>query len=164
MKVILGADHGGFELKAKLKGFLVEKGIEVEDIGPHEFDKDDDYPDFGKKVAEIVSKEGSEIGQKNVMGMLICRSAGGVIITANKFRGIRAVAVFDETQARHAREHNDANVIGLSGDWTDEETAKKLVSIALETPYSNEERHTRRLQKIAGMEGHRCQCRHGHSE
>lgn len=152
MKVIFGADHGGFELKEKLKPFLKNKGYEVEDEGPFEMDADDDYPDFGKKVAEKVGNEGAEIGQKNVMGILICRSAGGIIITANKFKGIRGVAVYDEIQSKHAREHNDANIIGLSGDWTDEEAAKKLVMTALETPYSNEERHTRRLRKIAEME------------
>ncbi len=152
MRVIIGADHGGFEMKAKLASFLEKKGYKVEDVGPDTFDAEDDYPDFGKKVAEAVSKDGFKIGQKNVMGILICRSAGGIMITANKFKGIRGVAVYDETQAKHAREHNDANVIGLSGDWTPEDVAEKLVLKALETPYSNEPRHTRRLEKIARME------------
>lgn len=160
MRVVIGADHGGFELKAKLKKFLEGKGYKVEDIGPHEFDKEDDYPDFGKKVAEIVSKEGPEIGQRNIMGILICRSAGGMLIAANKVKGIRGIPVYDEKQTFHARDNNDANIIGLSGDWTDEETAKKLVTLALETPYSGGERHTRRLQKIADMEGHQCRCKH----
>ncbi len=152
MKVLLGADHGGYELKKELAEYLKKKGYHVEDKGPHEMDPADDYPDYGKAVAQVVSAQGSAIGQKNVLGILICRSAGGIIITANKFKGVRAVAVYDETQARHAREHNDANVIGLSGDWTNPDDAKAIVNAALETPYSKEERHTRRLEKIASME------------
>ena len=152
MKVVIGADHGGFELKNALLTFLEGKGYEVVDEGPSAFDPDDDYPDFGKKVAEKVGKEGSEVGQKKVMGILICRSAAGIVIAANKVKGIRAVAAINEKQARHSREHNDANVIGLSGDWTSEQEAKKIVTAWLETPYSNEERHTRRLKKIASME------------
>tara|TARA_Y100000310_G_scaffold299121_1_gene333675 strand:+ start:1310 stop:1768 length:459 start_codon:yes stop_codon:yes gene_type:complete len=152
MKIVIGADHGGFELKNSLKKFLEEKGYEVDDKGPETLDPEDDYPDYGKKVAEKVGKSGNEIGQKNVMGILICRSAAGIIITANKFKGVRGVAVFDETQAKHSREHNDANVLGLSGDWTKEKQAEKIVKIWLETPYSDEERHTRRLKKIADME------------
>ena len=115
-------------------------------------DPADDYPDFAEKVSEKIEKEGAEIGQDKAMGILICRSAGGMIIAANKFRNVRGIAVYDEEQARHAREHNDANVIGLSGDWTDEQTAKKIVMAALQTPYSNEERHARRIRKIAEME------------
>jgi len=152
VKVILGADHGGFKLKNDLKKFLEEKGYDVDDAGTSKMDPEDDYPDYGKKVADKVSKDGSDIGQTTIMGILICRSAGGIIITANKFKGVRGVAVYDATQAKHAREHNDANVIGLSGDWTDEKTAKKIITVALETPYSNEKRHTRRLKKIAAME------------
>ena len=135
-----------------MKRYLEDKGYTVTDVGNKNYEEEDDYPDFAKIVAEKISSKGSKIGQTNVMGILICRSAGGIIITANKFKGVRAVAVYDETQVRHAREHNDANIIGLSGDWTNEKTASKLVSIALQTPYSNEERHTRRLKKIAGME------------
>lgn len=152
MKVVIGADHGGLKLKDVLKKFLEEKGYEVEDEGPYEFDPDDDYPDYSRKVAEKVGKEGAEIGQKNVMGVLICRSAAGVIIAANKVKGIRAVSAINEKQAMHSREHNDANVLGLSGDWMSEQKAKKIVTAWLETPYSNEERHTRRLKKIAEME------------
>jgi len=152
MKVVLGADHGGFELKNALKKFLEENGYEVEDKGPKTLDPEDDYPDYGKKVAEKVGKEGSDIGQQNVLGILICRSAAGIIIAANKVKGVRAVAAYEEKGAKHSREHNDANVLGLSGDWTSEAQAKKLVKVWLETPYSNEERHTRRLKKIADME------------
>ena len=152
MKVIIGADHGGFKLKNVLKKFLEEKGYDIKDEGPYELDPDDDYPDYGRKVAEKIGREAKGIGQKNAMGILVCRSAAGIIIAANKVRGVRGVAVVNETQARHSRKHNDANVLGLSGDWTPEEEAKKIAATWLETHYSNEERHTRRLKKIAAME------------
>jgi ribose 5-phosphate isomerase B len=150
--VIIGADHGGFELKNSLVAFLKKKGYDVSDAGPSFFDAEDDYPDFARKVAETVGKDGREIGQQNVMGILICRSAGGVIIAANKLKGVRAVAAFDDTGAKHSRAHNDANVLGLSGDWTPPEEAERLALLWLETPYSNEERHTRRLKKILALE------------
>ncbi|MBI2664925.1 RpiB/LacA/LacB family sugar-phosphate isomerase [Candidatus Woesearchaeota archaeon] len=152
MKIVIAADHGGFELKNKIAAFLEAQGYDVDDQGPSTLDPDDDYPDFGKKVAEVVGREGSSIGQQKVMGILICRSAAGIVIAANKFKGVRAVAAYDEKGARHSREHNDANVLGLSGDWTSESDARKIVSVWLKTGYSNEERHTRRLKKIAGME------------
>ena len=152
MRIIIGADHGGFEMKESLKEFLKQKGFQTEDKGPFEMDPEDDYPDFSKKVAEEIGKEGKEIGQEKVLGVLICRSAGGIIIACNKIKGVRGVAVYDQTQAKHAREHNDANIIGLSGDWTDQKTAQELLITSIETPYSHEERHTRRLKKIADME------------
>lgn len=152
MNVVIGADHGGFELKGKVVSYLEGRGILVSDVGPLTLDPDDDYPDFAARVAKAVAKDGSKIGQKSVLGIIICRSAGGVIIAANKIKGVRAVSVYDEKQAKHARQHNDANIIGLSGDWTPEAEAKKLIMAALETPYSNEPRHTRRLKKIAEME------------
>ena len=152
MKVVLGADHGGFELKESIKKFLQEEGHEVEDAGNAEFDKDDDYVDFAGKVAMKVGAEGSDIGQQKIMGVLMCRSAAGMVIAANKVKGVRAVAAFDVKSARHSREHNDANVLALSGDWLSEENAKSTLKEWLAVPYSNAERHTRRLRKILEME------------
>ena len=152
MRIVLGADHGGFELKESMKKFLQEEGYEVEDAGNAEFDKDDDYVDFAEKVAGKVGGEGSETGQRKVMGVLMCRSAAGMVIAANKVKGVRAVAAFDVKSARHSREHNDANVLALSGDWLSEEKAKEVLGEWLETPYSNAERHTRRLRKILALE------------
>lgn len=152
MKVVLGADHGGFELKEKLKEFLGHNGYDVEDMGNLKIDDNDDYPDFAIKVAKAVGKEGAGIGQKNIMGVLACRSAAGMVIAANKIKGVRAVAAFDETSAVHSRQHNDANVLALSGDWLEFEDAKNVMKAWLDTPYSNEERHTRRLKKILEME------------
>lgn len=151
MKVYLAADHGGFDMKNALVDYLKEK-YDVEDLGPSEMDPEDDYPEFAFKLAEKVAKDGSEIGQKNSFGILICRSAGGIIIAANKVKGIRAIPVYDEKQVHHARDNNDANVIGLSGDWTDLEDAKKMADQFLETPYSGVERHSRRIKQISDFE------------
>ncbi len=152
MRVVIGADHGGFELKEQLKKFLKAGGYEIEDAGSLKMDGNDDYPDFARKVAEAVGKEGREIGQRNVMGILVCRSAAGMVIAANKVRGVRAVAAFDETSAIHSRQHNDANVLALSGDWLEAGAARNVLKAWLEAPYSNEARHTRRLKKILEME------------
>ena len=152
MKIVLGADHGGFELKESIKKFLQEQEYELEDAGNVEFDREDDYVDFAEKVAREVGGEGSEIGQRKIMGVLMCRSAAGMVIAANKIGGVRAVAAFDVKSARHSREHNDANVLALSGDWLSEEKAKSTLKEWLEVPYSNAERHTRRLRKILDME------------
>lgn len=153
--IYLGADHGGFELKAKLKEFLTELGYEYEDLGNLEYDKEDDYPDYALKVAEAVASEDdhSKPWQERAKGILVCRSAGGVIVAANKVKGVYAIAVNDVKSAKHSREHNNANVIGLSGDWMTEQEAKGIVKVFLETEFSNEERHKRRINKIKEYEG-----------
>src|SRR3989338_1528687 len=87
MRVVIGADHGGFELKGQLKNFLKAGGYDVEDAGNLKMEKNDDYPDFARKVAEAVGKDGREIGQSSVMGVLLCRSAAGMVIAANIRRG-----------------------------------------------------------------------------
>jgi ribose 5-phosphate isomerase B len=144
--IYIGSDHGGFELKGKIKKFLDANKYKCMDMGNKTFEKEDDYPDYAFKVAEKVAKE------KDALGILFCRSSGGMIIAANKVKNIRAVSVSDEKSARHAREHNDANVIALSGDWMDEAQAKKIVKTFLESKFSNEDRHVRRLKKISKYE------------
>ena len=144
--IFLGADHGGFELKTKLKQFLEELGYEYKDLGNVKYDKDDDYPVYTIKVSEAVAKN------KENRGILLCRSAGGVIVAANKVKGVFAIAVTDVKSAKHAREHNDANVLGLSGDWMTEQEAKDAVKVFLETEFTNEERHTRRINMIKEYE------------
>jgi ribose 5-phosphate isomerase B len=154
-KVIMGCDHGGYKLKEVLKPYLEKLGYDVEDIGTNS-EESVDYSDYAIKVAKLVGKG---VNEKNgipdypsVVGVLVCRSAAGVVIAANKGKGIRAVATFDETSAEHSREHNAANVLGLSGDWTSPEKAKKILKKWLETPFSQEERHARRLKKISDFE------------
>jgi len=144
--IYLGADHGGYELKETIKRFLKLKGFEFKDLGNLKFDNEDDYPIYAFKVAEAVSKD------KNSLGILLCRSAGGVIIAANKVKGVYAVAVVDEKSAKHAREHNNANVSGLSGDWMDENQAKEIVKTFLETNFTNEGRQVKRLNMIREYE------------
>ena len=146
MKIYLGADHGGFDLKEKIKGWLTEWGYEFEDLGNTVFDPEDDYPDFAFKVAENVAKNPES------RGIMACRSAAGMVIAANKIKRIRAVSAFDVASAKHSREHNDTNVLGLSGDWMDEATAQEILRVFLGTPFSGEKRHQRRIEKIKKYE------------
>src|SRR5579859_2723492 len=149
MKIYLGADHGGFELKEKVKTWLSEKGYEFEDYGPFSYDEKDDYPDFAFPVAEKVAEDSS--GES--LGILACRSSAGVVIAANKVKGIRAAGPRDLVSTKHAREHNNINILGLSGDWVKSDAeAKEMVFAFLETPFSNDERHVRRLAKITAYE------------
>lgn len=146
MKIYLGADHGGFELKEKIKTKLIADGHEIVDLGNNRFDFNDDYPDYAFKVADAVSKdEGSR-------GILVCRSAAGMVMCANKVKGIRAASVWDLKSAIHSRDNNDANIIGLSGDWLTEEQAQEIVKIWLSTKFNNEDRHVRRIKKIGVYE------------
>lgn len=142
MQIYLGADHGGYELKEKVKGWLDEWGYKYEDSGNTAYDKDDDYPDYAVAVARKVGRT------PGAFGVLACRSAAGMVIAANKVRGVRAGAAFDVESARHMREHNDANVLAVSGDWLDEKQVKDIIRAFLKAKFSAEERHVRRVGKI----------------
>ncbi|MBI4097693.1 MAG: RpiB/LacA/LacB family sugar-phosphate isomerase [Candidatus Levybacteria bacterium] len=146
MKVYLGADHAGFEFKENLKNFLQEKGYEVEDCGAFELNPIDDYPDFiapaARKVAETPGS----------FGIVLGKSGAGECIVANKIKGIRAFLGISEQNVRLAREHNDANVISFGSELVDFEKAKQLVELFLTTPFSNEDRHIRRIEKIRNLE------------
>lgn len=152
--IYLGADHGGFELKKKVKEWLTEWKLKYEDLGPHTLDSEDDYPQFAFAVAEKVSQNDDMTlsWKKRVKGILICRSAAGMIIAANKIKDVRAVAVTDIKSAIHSRAHNDANVLGLSGDWTKEKESKEIIKIWLDTEFSHEARHERRINQIREKE------------
>lgn len=146
MKVYLAADHAGLELKEKTKTFLTEKGYEVEDCGAYDFDKDDDYPDFVASAAERVGRdEGS-------MGIVFGKSGSGEAIVANKIKGVRAAVGFGRENVLLARQHNDANVLSLGAAFIDEEKAREFTLLFLETPFSQEERHKRRIEKISKLE------------
>ena len=144
--IYLGSDHGGYKLKQKIKSFLKDLDYEYEDLGNLNFDKDDDYPDYAFKVAEKVSEN---IKNK---GILLCRSSGGMVIAANKVNGIKAVSVIDEKSVKHAVQHNNANIIALPADWITEKKAKNIVKIFLETKFTNEKKHVRRIKKIERYE------------
>ena len=146
MKIYIGADHRGFELKKELKKFLIEKGYEVEDAGAFKYDKDDDYPDFAEAVAEKVSKDDS------ARGILLCGSGTGMDAAANKVKGIRATLAFSKEITRAARNDDDVNVISLPADFLKSQEAEEIAEIFLKTPFEAVERRVRRLQKIAEIE------------
>ena len=146
MKTYLGTDHAGFELKEQIKSYLNENGYNVEDCGAFTFDKNDDYPDFVAKAAIGVSKD------PNSRGIVLGKSGAGECIVANKIKGIRAVLGFSKENVELARLHNDANVLSLGSAFVNVDLAKELVKIFLETPFSNEERHKRRMDKIKELE------------
>ncbi len=146
MKVFLATDHAGFEFKENLKAFLHEKGYEVGDCGAFELDPNDDYPDFISVAAKSVTKNPGSFG------IVLGKSGAGECIVANKIKGIRAVLGVSEQNVRLAREHNDANVISLGSELIDFERAKQFVELFINTPFSNEERHKRRIEKIKQLE------------
>lgn len=154
MKIFVGSDHAGYGLKEKLVPYLQSLGHEVRDMGAHEYDENDDYPDFVIPVAEEVSKD------PEARGIIFGGSGQGEAICANKFRGVRAVvyygegkpAVADElTIIKLSREHNDSNVLSLAGRFLSEEEMMRAVTEWMETPFSGDERHKRRLQKIGNI-------------
>lgn len=146
MKIYLGSDHAGFELKQALGRYLQEAGHDVLDLGNTELDPDDDYPDYAFDVGEAVAKE------PEAFGVLVCGSAQGVCMAANKVKGVRAAPIASEDEAKKTREHNDANVLCLSGWNQSIVEAGKIVATFLSTPFSDEERHARRLGKIRDYE------------
>jgi len=146
MKIYLGTDHAGFEFKEKIKDYLNENQYEVIDCGALAFDPNDDYPDFISKVGENVAEE---IGS---FGIVLGKSGAGECIVANKFKNVRAFLAVNEQNVKLAREHNDANVISIGSEIISLDQAKKLIELFLKTPFSNEERHIRRINKIRELE------------
>lgn len=147
MLIYIGADHRGFELKETLKKFLKDSGYEVIDVGNDRYDENDDYPDFAALAARAISQD-----PESRRGILICGSGAGMNIVANKFEGVRAVLINNPEQARLSRNDGDSNVLALAADFISEEQAKEILEIWLKTPFSNEERHKRRLEKIFEIE------------
>jgi len=145
MRIAVGSDHRGVELRAKLKNFLQSLGQEVVDVGS--FGSDEvDYPDIAAEVARKVSKK--EVDR----GILVCGTGVGMCIAANKVPGVRAAPCYDDITAEISRRHNDLNVLCLSSDLLGEKLADRLVEIWLNTPFEGG-RHARRNQKIAALEG-----------
>ncbi|HEY4497205.1 MAG TPA: RpiB/LacA/LacB family sugar-phosphate isomerase [Candidatus Paceibacterota bacterium] len=147
MKIYLGADHRGFSLKEALKRALIRDGYGVEDVGAFVQDPNDDYPDFAYAVAQKVAKTPEEN-----RGVLICGSGMGMDVVANKVKGIRATVAYSKESAAHARTNDDINIITLAGDVLSFDEAVKITDVFLKTPFSNEERHLRRLEKITKIE------------
>ncbi len=143
MIIYIGADHRGFNLKEILKNYLKDSGYTVSDLGDEKYDENDDYPDFAVKVAKKVSADPT--GSR---GVLICGSGVGVDVVANRFPYIRSGLAISTDQILAARNDDDINVLSLAADFIDEETAKKILSVWLQTSFSGEERFKRRLDKI----------------
>ncbi|QTA38224.1 ribose 5-phosphate isomerase B [Thermosipho ferrireducens] len=144
MKLAIGSDHAGYELKEKLKEYLTQKNIEIEDVGPYSTESVD-YPDFALKVAELVKK-----GEVDY-GILICGTGIGMSIAANKVSGIRAALCVIPEMGSLARKHNNANVLVLPGRLIGYELATWIVSEFLNTSFEGG-RHERRVNKIKMLE------------
>lgn len=147
MRVHIATDHAAYEVKQFLVERLGEAGLEVVDHGAHTYDALDDYPTFILPCAEAVAANDGELG------VVLGGSGNGEQIAANKVRGIRAALAYNPELARLAREHNDANVLSIGGRMHTHEEAWEIVAAFLETPFSGDERHARRIAAIAEYEG-----------
>ena len=145
MKIAIASDHGGYDLKEVIKAHLKERGDEVVDFGT---DKKEscDYPDFGAAASRAVANGECE------RGVLVCTTGIGISMVANKIKGVRCALLSETTSARLTREHNDANVMALGGGFTGPLLACEIVDTFLDTPFSGEEKHVRRVNKIKEIE------------
>lgn len=146
MKIAVAADHGGFELKNEVVGWLGAAGHEVLDLGAHTYDKGDDYPDFAFLVGEAVQRSAAE------RGIVICGSGVGACIAANKLAGVRACLCHDTYSARQGVEHDDMNVLCLGARIVGVELARELVNAFVAARFQTTERFLRRRQKVIARE------------
>ena len=144
MKIYIGSDHAGFELKRKLIEFVKSLNIEIIDKGAFSLEPTDDYPDFIVPVAEAVAKDSESLG------IILGGSGEGEQISANKIDGVRAIEYYGGNIeiVKLGREHNDANILSLGARFIKEDEAFDAVKLFIETPFSNDERHIRRINKI----------------
>ncbi len=146
MRVHVGGDHAAFELLVDLVAFLEGKGHEVTNHGPHAFDAVDDYPVYVLRAAEAVAADPGSLG------VVLGGSGNGEQLAANKVSGIRAALCYDDELARLAREHNDAQVISIGARMTTVEQARSMVEVFVDTPFSHDPRHVRRLEMVSAYE------------
>ncbi|HEY0730504.1 MAG TPA: ribose 5-phosphate isomerase B [Pyrinomonadaceae bacterium] len=146
MRIAVGADHAGVPLNERVIEELRLAGHEITDFGTHDANVPDDYPDYAKQVGEAVQSGAAEIG------ILICGSGVGAAVAANKLRGIRAALCGDTYSAHQSREHDDCNVLCLAARVTGPELALEIVRSFVAARFTGEERHRRRLAKVAAME------------
>lgn len=144
VKIFIGSDHGGYNLKEKIKEVFTPLGYEFEDLGTNSTESCD-YPIFAEKVAKKVIETGNN-------GILVCGTGIGMSIAANKFSGIRASHCTDTFSARMTKEHNNSNILCLGERITGQDLALDIVKVWLETPFSNGERHLKRLELIKNFE------------
>ena len=143
--IALASDHGGFELKESVKKHLQERGLEFKDFGTYDLNSCD-YPDFGAQAAKAVADGQCE------KGIVICTTGIGISIVANKIKGVRCALCSEVSTARLTREHNDANVLAMGGGFVGPVLANEIVDTFLDTPFSELEKHSRRIAKISELE------------
>jgi ribose 5-phosphate isomerase B len=146
MRLHIGSDHAGLELKNELLAHLVNNGHDVTDHGPYEYDALDDYPDFCIPAAQAVAKDPASLG------VVIGGSGNGEQIAANKVKGIRAVLAWSIDTAKLGKEHNNANVVSIGGRMHSIDQCKEIIDAFIATPFSNDERHIRRINKMSKFE------------
>jgi ribose 5-phosphate isomerase B len=146
MRVFVGSDHAGFELKIDLVERLAAAGHDVVDVGAPTYDPEDDYPEYCLRAATQV------VGSPGSLGLVIGGSGNGEQIAANKVAGVRAALAWSEETARLARSHNDANVVAIGARMHAAEEAWLIVSAFLATPFSGDPRHARRIAQVAAYE------------
>ncbi len=144
MRISIGSDHAGFELKEKLESHLREAGFDVDDVGTHD-EESVDYPELAAKVGRAVASGEAD------RGVLVCGSGIGVAVAANKIHGVRAANVSDPEMAEMSRLHNDANVVTMGGRYLDEDVAREIVDVFLATAFEGG-RHQRRVDAITALE------------
>lgn len=141
----ISSDHAGFKLKEKLKKYLENKNYVIKDLGPEKLNNKDDYPDYAKSLCEKVLKNKSK-------GILICGSGHGMVITANKFKGIYAAVCWNSKSAKYAKAHTNINVLCLPARFVTESQAKVITNQWLKTKFSKAKRHKKRINKIKKIE------------
>ena len=146
MRIHIGSDHAGLKLKGALVEYLQSKGHDVTDHGPHEYDELDDYPDFCIPTAVAT------VDDSDSLGIVLGGSGNGEQIAANKVKGVRAALAWSVETAKLAREHNNANVVGIGGRMHSFEECTEIIDAFIATPFTNEERHVRRIHKITAYE------------
>jgi len=151
MKLYLGADHNGFEYKAKLADYLRRSGYEVIDEGDGERQPEDDFPQFASKVVQAMRTAGTNSDE--VRGILICGSGQGMCMAANRYKGMRAALAFDQEEARASRNDEDSNILCLSSRYTDFDATIGIIHTWLMTPFAGAPRYKRRLQELDELGG-----------
>ena len=146
MRIAVGADHNGYALKKTMASLLRSLGHDVVDVGAHEMDPSDDYPDFAGALARTVASGEAE------RGVMVCGSGVGASVAANKVRGVRAAVCHDTYSAHQGVEHDNMNVLCLGARIVGEEVAREAVQAFVSATFSGEERHRRRLDKVLAME------------
>ncbi|MBI5140398.1 MAG: RpiB/LacA/LacB family sugar-phosphate isomerase [Candidatus Vogelbacteria bacterium] len=147
-KIYIASDHAGFELKGKLINYLQERGYAVEDMGAYTYDEKDDYPEFISRAAEAVSKD-----PQNSLGIVLGGSGEGEAMVADRYPNVRAAIYYGGPMSivKLSREHNDANILSLGARFIAEDQAREAVKLWLETPFSGDERHVRRIKEIEDL-------------